>query len=223
MFGTFCIRSITLIFLGLHVTAIDCDDDINLTRKDLVQCSVGLANATTFKTDSVRYSRGLIRVVDYMGVAKVSLSRALAMCLVSPKNSLDCEKDVKYVGQDFYIMIAKVNKGYMDCVILKNGTCSDDVSYILTALDDAITHSEDMLTDCDIAPGSACAYEFREYITELAETKEAFTEAQSACATPGEECIDEILQAAAMFFETASTGMESIHVCINSGSLRHDH
>jgi len=223
MFGTFGIRSITAIFLGLYVIANKCHNDINGASKDLAQCAVRIRNAITIcKADSERCTAERSSVVEYMVVAKDSMSHAVG-CLAALTQSQECQDDGRYVGQDFAVIGVKAFEIIQDCVLTRNGDCKDDANYIVMAIDDAIANIDKSLTDCDFPAGSNCVNDFVLLSKKLAEAEKVFIKAETDCIVVGDACVDDMLVAVAEFLDASSWAVTSIYDCTNLMPRRHDH
>jgi len=224
MFCTFGMWSITAILLGCYVTASKCYDDISLASRTLGKCTIQITNAVTHcKTDSEQCIAELSKVVQYMGVANVSMSRAVAGCLAMPKITEDCKDDGKFVGQDFTIISFKGLEVIEDCAISKSNRCAGDVSSILKATDDAIAHVDKLQTDCAFAPGSKCAIELNYLSQQLSEAEEMFVKAQTDCTTIGTECIDDMLLGVSLLMDSSGDALMAIYNCTNPNAVKFDH
>jgi len=216
-----------VIFLGLYAIANKCDDDINAASQALVECAVGIKNATTHcKRSSDQCTFVLSSVVEYMRAALVQMNDAVSGCFAAPRISEDCQNDGKFVGQDFAIILDKAWKGIQDCVYSKNENCAVDVKYIMMAMDDAIASTEKLRTDCAFAAGSQCAGDVSMLLYQLNEAILFFADAEADCTPIGEECIKDLLIGISTFLGAASDGVLTIYVCTFPNTtmpLRYDH
>jgi len=227
MFGTFGLRCITVIFLGLYAIANKCDDNINAANQALAECGVGIKNATTHcKRASDQCTFVLSSVVEHMRAAIVQMSDAVSGCFAAPRISEVCKNDGKFIGQDFAIVLTKAWEGVQDCVYSKNENCAVDVKYIMMAMDDAIASTQKLEIDCEFAPGSECGEDIGILLYQLNAANMFFASAEADCTTIGKECIEQLLIGISTFLAAASDGVLTIYVCTLSNvsmPLIYDH